>query len=56
MRKIPRVPEILIVVAGFYNSRGLGDEKIPEGPENLIPAARFYNSERLSDEKIPGSS
>ena len=27
MRKSPRGPEILIAVAGFYNSRELRDEK-----------------------------
>ena len=52
MRKSPRAPEILIVVAGFYNSKCLSDEKIFRGPEILIVAARFYNSRDLSDEKI----
>ena len=52
MRKSPRVPENLIAAAGFYNSRGLSDEKIPGDPENLIAAARFYISKCLGDENI----
>ena len=55
MRKSSGAPENLIPTAGFYNSRGLSDEKIPPGgPEILIVAAGFYISKCPSDEKIPG--
>ena len=53
MRKSPGPLENLIAAAGFYNSRGLGDEKNPRDPENLIVVAGFYISKCLSDEKIP---
>ena len=43
MRKIPGGPENFIAAAGFYNSRGLGDEKIFRDPEILIAAVGFYN-------------
>ena len=45
----------LIAGAGFYNSRGLSDEKISLPRGILTAAAGFYNSGEMGDEKISSS-